>query len=338
MACTLIAPPLTRASSLTGYVDWFTKIGAPVDSGLQRALLPVSFRERPDAWLSYRQARAFVADMAYREGVCDRGLPITDMARVFNRKLIDPVLGAADLGNAIRQVCITCRAQNSGVRFWLEPNEDMVRLCLLLPLGNNFPGHTISEARTLQLINQLLSEFAGPVFRPSVVQLTSTRHDLLFDPGTVFGDLPVHTGQQRSALVFPRKLLFAQGISARQRAETMPESDACSRMPPAPIGATIDALLEPYLSEGYPHINLAASLMGCSVRTLQRRLTQEGTSYSALIDGVRARAATGRLSQGNCDLPALATSLGYSEHAAFSRAFRRWTGTTPARFRSDHKD
>jgi hypothetical protein len=40
---------------------------------------------------------------------------------------------------------------------------DMVRLCLQLPLPSNFPGHVLSEVRTLELINELLKTFAGPV-------------------------------------------------------------------------------------------------------------------------------------------------------------------------------
>jgi AraC-like DNA-binding protein len=332
----LISPPLTRVSTLAGYVDWFSSIGAPVEPGLQRALLPISFRERPNAWLSYRQVRTFVADMAYREGVCDNGLPIADMARVFNRGLTEPVLNEPDLGNAIRQLSIMCRIQNSGVRFWLEPAGDMVRLCMLLPLPREFPGHVISEVRTLELIRQLLCVFAGPVFRPSRVLLTSRRRNLLFDPGEVFECLPVHMDQDRSALVFPRKMLFTRGTRAAACADAGQQTNAIRPSSPLLIGDILDTLLEPYLPEGYPHITLAASLMNTSVRTLQRRLTLEGTSYSALIDRVRARVALRMLNEEEeaFDLAELAAILGYSEHSAFTRAFRRWTGTTPARYRS----
>lgn len=333
----MIAPPLTRASTLCEYVDWFSSIGAPVESGLQRALLPVLFRENPDAWLSYRQVRAFVADMAYREGVCDQGVPIADINRVFNRSLIDPVLKAPDLNRAIRMLPIMCRMQNSGVRMWSETEGDMVRLCLLLPLPNEFPGHTISEVRTLQLIRDLLFVFAGQVFQPSCVLLTSRKRELLINAGDLFDGVPVYTGQQSSALVFPRELLLAKCQQARSDIGLVTQTSITGLSTPFSVGDVTDKLLEPYLSQGYPHITLAAALIGCSVRTLQRRLTLENTSYSDLIDRVRERAAMRMLEQEDMNISELAQRLGYTEHSAFTRAFRRWTGAPPTQYRSSHK-
>ena len=80
----------------------------------------------------------------------------------------------------------------------------MVRLCLLLPLPIEYPGHTFSEVRTLQLIRDLLFLFAGQVFQPSCVLLTSRKRGLLFNAGDLFDGVPVYTDQQSSALVFPR--------------------------------------------------------------------------------------------------------------------------------------
>jgi AraC-like DNA-binding protein len=77
--------------------------------------------------------------------------------------------------------------------------------------------------------------------------------------------------------------------------------------------------------------------MGCSVRTLQRRLTLENTSYSDLIDRIRERAAMRMLEQEDMDISEMAQRLGYTEHSAFTRAFRRWTGAPPTQYRSSHK-
>jgi AraC-like DNA-binding protein len=318
-------------------VDWFAKIGAPVESGLRRARLPVLFRERPHAWLSYRQVRLFVADMAYREGACDRGMPVAEMSRVFNRGLIVPVMAAPDLQRAIRQLSIVCKVQNSGVSFWLEPAGDMARLCLRLPLPTTFPGHAISELRTLHLIYQLLRAFAGPVFQPSRVLLTSSERQLNFDTSDVFEDLPTYANQGCSALEFPRSLLFAKGAGAGEPNNALLlNTDATAQFRPLALCDLLATLLEPYLAEGHPDIQLAAALMGCSVRTLQRRLGEAGITYSALIDSIRASLATRMLREGELELNVLASNLGYSEQSAFTRAFRRWTGTTPAHYRSAH--
>ena len=333
----LITPPLTRASTLASYVDWFTEIGAPVESGLRRASLPVLFCERPHAWISYRQLRTFVADMAYREGICDRGMPIAEVSKVFNRGLTVPVMAAPDLRGAIRQLSVVYRLQNSGVRFWLEPAGRMVRLCLRLPLPSTFPGHTISELRKLHLIYQLMRNFAGPIFQPSRVLLTSSRRDLKFDTSDFFEGLPTLTDQGCTALEFPRRLLSARGTNAGAPCNaSLLRTDATQPLTPLSISEVLATLLEPYLAEGYPDIQLAVTLMGCSVRTLQRRLSQEGKTYSAIVDEIREAAATHMLNEGMLDLSAMADKLGYSEQSAFTRAFRRWTGTTPARYRAAH--
>lgn len=76
-----------------------------------------------------------------------------------------------------------------------------------------------------------------------------------------------------------------------------------------------------------------ARRLGMSLRTLQRRLDGLGTTVRAIID--EARAATARLLLADPDLSLLevALSLGYSTESAFRRAFRRWTGSSPAQYR-----
>jgi AraC-like DNA-binding protein len=330
-------PPLTRASTLQGYVNWFAGIGAPVEPALRRARLPVSFRERPHAWVSYRQLRSFVGDMAFREGICDRGMPIVEMSKVFNEGLVVPVMAMPDLHSAILKLIIVGKIQNSGVNFWLEQAGDTARVCLQLPLPTSFPAHTISELRTLHLIYQLLRAFAGPAFTLSRVLLTSTRRGLMLDSSAVFGDLPTCTEQRYSALEFPRELLSARAACTVAPHNTLLlQTPATRPLAPNSTSDFMAALLEPYLVEGYPDIQLAVELMGCSVRTLQRELGKEGKTYSGVVDEIRENAAISMLKAGERDLRNIARILGYSEQSAFTRAFRRWTGITPGRYRDDH--
>ncbi|HNA51256.1 MAG TPA: helix-turn-helix transcriptional regulator, partial [Mycobacterium sp.] len=65
-------------------------------------------------------------------------------------------------------------------------------------------------------------------------------------------------------------------------------------------------------------------------RTLHRRLTKEGTSFRALLDEVRATLAAELLDSG-FTVEETAGRLGYSETAAFSRAYSRWNGHPPSR-------
>jgi AraC-like DNA-binding protein len=102
----------------------------------------------------------------------------------------------------------------------------------------------------------------------------------------------------------------------------------------ASLSARVRDELERTLPRGEPSLSAVARRLGLSTRTLQRRLSEERAPFSTLVDDVRRARALALLRD-----PALSGSevgllLGYAETAAFFRAFRRWTGTTPERFRS----
>lgn len=76
-------------------------------------------------------------------------------------------------------------------------------------------------------------------------------------------------------------------------------------------------------------IDEVAAILSVTPRTLQRQLQQRGTSFSRLLEEVRAGAARRHLSESLLSLTQLAAILGYSELSAFSRAFHRWHGLSP---------
>lgn len=82
-----------------------------------------------------------------------------------------------------------------------------------------------------------------------------------------------------------------------------------------------------------PEMEAMAAELCLSVRTLRRRLQEEGTSYFALCDEVRRAFAEQLLALPHVTVEAVAERLGYSEAAGFIHAFRRWTGMTPRAFR-----
>lgn len=82
-----------------------------------------------------------------------------------------------------------------------------------------------------------------------------------------------------------------------------------------------------------PAMAVIAAELCMTERTLNRRLAAEHTSYRALVDEVRVTLAAALLESG-LSVEQTARQLGYSETAAFTRAFTRWTGTPPSRHRA----
>lgn len=87
------------------------------------------------------------------------------------------------------------------------------------------------------------------------------------------------------------------------------------------------------LSVKVPDIEEIAELMNLSVRTLQRKLSDAGTSYSQLLDSLRKQMAMDYLQMEHYSLMYIAEMTGFSEQSAFQRAFKRWTGMTPLQYR-----
>ena len=81
-----------------------------------------------------------------------------------------------------------------------------------------------------------------------------------------------------------------------------------------------------------PSMAVIADELCITERTLHRRLVAEHTSYRALVDEVRVTLAAAMLESG-LTVEETARQLGYSETAAFSRAFIRWVGTPPSKHR-----
>ncbi|HEY0709953.1 MAG TPA: AraC family transcriptional regulator ligand-binding domain-containing protein [Polyangia bacterium] len=87
------------------------------------------------------------------------------------------------------------------------------------------------------------------------------------------------------------------------------------------------------LREGEPGMSVVAGALGTSERSLQRKLQAEGTSFRDVVDEARHKLATVYLGDDSLSMTDVACLLGYSEAAAFTRAFKRWTGLAPSQAR-----
>ncbi len=97
-------------------------------------------------------------------------------------------------------------------------------------------------------------------------------------------------------------------------------------------------IIERSLADGRPNIHTVAGELGMSDRTLQRRLTEEGTGFNHLLAEVRHSQARKYLSKPSIDIKEVAFLVGYEDQNAFFRAFRLWEGDTPSNWRNEHME
>lgn len=99
---------------------------------------------------------------------------------------------------------------------------------------------------------------------------------------------------------------------------------------------SLEQVMTAYLHDGHMNIELAAALCNTSKRTLQRRLMEEGSHYTEVLDRVNFQAASRMLHNPNIKITYIAKLLGYSDRAHFTRAFLRIAGVTPGMYRQQH--
>ncbi|MGY2734681.1 AraC family transcriptional regulator ligand-binding domain-containing protein [Sphingomonas sp. UYP23] len=95
------------------------------------------------------------------------------------------------------------------------------------------------------------------------------------------------------------------------------------------VADSVKAVLKRSLSTGRPDLAKIAREMGTSERTLQRRITAEGTTFSAITKEARQELGRHLLSDPSMEIGDVAFRLGYQDTTSFYRAFRGWEGETP---------
>lgn len=98
--------------------------------------------------------------------------------------------------------------------------------------------------------------------------------------------------------------------------------------------ARVEARLIPILHSGDANIDRIAADLGLSRQTLYRRLKAEGVTFAELLDALRHRLALDYLGGRRVTVNQTAYLTGFSDPAAFSRAFKRWTGDSPRAWRA----
>lgn len=99
------------------------------------------------------------------------------------------------------------------------------------------------------------------------------------------------------------------------------------------VRGRVESLLLPILHTGAASMAAVAADMGVSRQTLHRRLKDEGARFQDVVDDLRRRLALDYLAGKKVSVNETAYLVGFSDAAAFSRAFKRWTGVSPSRAR-----
>jgi AraC-like DNA-binding protein len=156
-------------------------------------------------------------------------------------------------------------------------------------------------------------------------------YQLTFGPSRVLFDAPFN------GFVFDKRYLDEKQPAAEPKLHALLRKHAdllLAELPKAEsLTERVREVIAKELSGGNPSAEGVARALHMSSRTLSRKLEQEGVSLTELRDDMRRRLALRYVGGHDLGLSEIALLLGFSESAAFHRAFKRWTGQTPLEYR-----
>lgn len=148
--------------------------------------------------------------------------------------------------------------------------------------------------------------------------------------------LPVRFDAGEDGVVFPISMMDSSNPTADAALRQLLQRYAADQLAKIPASVRFSQRVRACVHSMLPLGNLTAETvaaqLGMSERTLRRRLHGEGTSYQQILNDVRIELARHYLTQEKPGIAEVAQILGFSDQSAFTKAFRRWTGQTPAHF------
>jgi AraC-like DNA-binding protein len=215
----------------------------------------------------------------------------------------------------------------------LEETDALVKLAAR-PGVSGMAGTPYARDGLSVAVLQLLKLLAGPELRPHHVTLMHADHAQRIRYEQAYGCMVIFNSIE-PAMFFDAAV--ARDIVATGDPEIAVQADELAqrhldRLVPHLASARVRTLLLELLPTGDVSQERIARVLHQSASTLQRRLRSEGTSYQSLLDDTRRRMAVAYLQDGRYSLADVAFLLGFADQSNFTRAFKRWTGTTPGMY------
>jgi AraC-like DNA-binding protein len=303
----------------------------PTEKLLQRSQLPIFALEDPYAFVPRHQTFAFLEAVARREGIANLGWLVGEQTELQDLQAFGRLIcQATTLYEAIAFGIQLMQCFNSQECLWLGKQGDWAWFGQQFTQLDGDSRH--ASHFTLTLMLKLIRKVAGKNWQPQRIYLQTPYLGKIGD--LPFSEARIDTNQGISAIVFPRKFL---SLPLHPVTDADPDRDynlLFSTAPPISFADSLQQAIAPFLKEGYPAIQEAATLSQTSVRTLQRRLAEDQLTYSQLVARLRYQRAVQLLCDRQIKIIDIATELGYQDAAHFTRAFKQWTGRSPQQLRN----
>jgi AraC-like DNA-binding protein len=330
-------PDLIRAACLTHFSDVARAAGIDPDRMLTAAGIPRHGLSDPDIRIPGGAVRRLLEASAAAAGIDDFGLRLAMRGGLSN---LGPVALVAreqpTVGAAMEALGRYIHIHNESLTLRLERHDDIVLILPHLRLGRPVPARQSAEL-VIGVTHRILAAFLGRDWRAREVRLASpagrdqARYRRVFDTQVMFGaefDVIVCRASDME-----QPMATADAVMAHH-AQDYVESIA-ARAPR--FDGKVRDLVTALLPTGRCSLDQVSQHLGWDARTVQRRLADRGTSFSAIVDACRADLVARLIEDKDRSLPAVAQLLGFSAQSALARWFRDRFGCSITAWRAGRR-
>lgn len=327
-----------RSAGLRAFGTTVTELGGDPAALAARAGVPLEALHTDDLMVP-AEAMATLLEVAAAELDCpDLGLRIADRQDLSMLGPLAPaVQNSPTMGEALACASRYLFVHAPSLSIGIEEDPYAVRGVVAVRYGTQ-PGLPHPPQATdlgLAFVHHAVRLLAGADYGLRTVELPHQPVAALSTYEDYFG-VRVHTGRAAAMLRVPARLVDHPLDGADETIRRMAVSYLDAQAPPETreVVPRVRAAVRQVLGTTGADIGSVARLLAVHPRTLQRRLAEEGASYSAVVDEVRRGAARRYLTATDMPLTQVAAALGLSEQSALTRASRRWFGVTPSDVRA----
>ena len=282
----------------------------------QIKLLELAAEEVQDEWLGFHLARSF---------------DLRDIGLVYY------VMASSDqLAGALRNAERYSQINNEGVRLRFHMQDGTAAIALdYVNVDRHADRHQI-EFWLVTLV-RICRQVTNRRLSPSRLKTRHFRNGTPAELRAFFG-VDIEFGANADEICFPQPIALLSVVGRDEHLNELLRRYAEEALARKPERLTVRSKAEDILPKLLPHGRATASevarRLGMSLRTLSRKLGEEGTSFAEILEQLRAALAKRYLHDESLPVSEIAWLLGYRELSSLTHAFKRWTGTTPRRFRS----
>jgi AraC-like DNA-binding protein len=326
--------PLVKAAFAAPFRIAMENNGVSAEQYFRKFHLPTSELGDPEALIPEKPFWRLINQVAIAEMIPDFGMQVAQAKPWYEIESLRPLLrGKQPLRKVLEKLCNAANSQSNTSAFklrmdgelcWFEHHSDIL-------INNDIQMENYRLTNMIELV-QLA---AGINWKPVFIRLIMDDNKVIRKNRLLEG-CDLQFTQERTAIAMPIGLLNANvnilpagtNISNKPLEEMHDKSEFI---------ASLKTIISQYILEKDMSIDTIAELAGCTTRTLQRRLKEYEISYTDFMNEARMQYACTNLKLIDMKITEIAQQLGYNDTAHFTRAFKRWTGMTPSKFRSTQK-